>query len=477
MNIVETIQRETRCHAAKVAVFEGGLSVTYEELLARVKDVSEELKGCGLRPGHRVALLCDDSIDYIVVTLGVLSTQAVVVPVPPSSSREEVEEVVERIDVNFLISDGRINSSVDAHRVLADSSFNTHFSLRRREAQEFVPEEYYRINPAFIRFSSGTTQASKGVVLSHESIHERTDAADRVLNVAPEDIILWVLSMSYHFVVTILLFLRRSTTIVLCPGLFPDSIVQGLKRHKATFMYASPFHYDLLTNSGEISSDSLSTVRVAVSTAMKQRVSGTRDFCKRFGFELTEAYGIIEVGLPCINRSGLSGKRGSVGRVLPDFELKIDEGDSEGVGEISFKGKGLFDAYFSPWQSREEVLSDGWFRTGDVGSLDEEGFLYIVGRKKNLINFAGMKIFPYEVESVLKEHPAIKEALVYGNEHARYGEIPCAKIVLNDRGTKDIDGTAIRRFCYERLAPYKVPKQIHRVDALEKTPSGKLRRR
>jgi long-chain acyl-CoA synthetase len=210
---------------------------------------------------------------------------------------------------------------------------------------------------------------------------------------------------------------------------------------------------------------------------MKQPVAGASDFHSRFGIELTEAYGIIEVGLPCINRSGVPSKRGSVGRVLPDYELKIIDRDSEGVGEICVRGRGLFDAYFSPWQSRDEVLSDGWFRTGDVGSLDKEGFLYVVGRKKNLINFAGMKIFPYEVESVLKEHPGIKEALVYGIEHRRYGEIPCAKIVLDDVSIGDPDSIEIRRFCYQRLAPYKVPKKILRVGALEKTPGGKLRRR
>ena len=161
--------------------------------------------------------------------------------------------------------------------------------------------EYYKINPAFIRFSSGTTGASKGVVLSHEAILERTDAADKGLRITSEDTVLWVLSMSFHFVVTILLFLRRAATIVLCSHDFPGSLVEGVAKHKGTFIYASPFHYNLLARSDLLSPGSLSNVRLAVSTAMQLPAAIAEQFSEKFGFELAEAYGIIEVGLPFIN--------------------------------------------------------------------------------------------------------------------------------------------------------------------------------
>jgi long-chain acyl-CoA synthetase len=145
------------------------------------------------------------------------------------------------------------------------------------------------------------------------------------------------------------------------------------------------------------------------------------------------------------------------------------------VGEVLIRGKGMFDAYFSPWQTREEAFPDGWFRTGDIGRVDADGYLFIVGRTKHVINFAGMKVFPYEVEDVLNRHPAIRESLVYGVAHPQYGQLPCARLVLR-AGASAPDITELRRFCYARLAPYKVPKEFAVVERLERTASGKLRR-
>ena len=141
------------------------------------------------------------------------------------------------------------------------------------------------------------------------------------------------------------------------------------------------------------------------------------------------------------------------------------------------RGRGMFDAYLSPWQSREQTLSEGWFKTGDLGRIDSDGFLFLCGREKNIINFAGMKIFPDEVEGVVNQHPAVRESLVYGTAHAQYGELPCADIVLEaGLETGEMNTAEVRRFCYRYLAPYKVPKQIHCVPRLEKTASGKLKR-
>jgi long-chain acyl-CoA synthetase len=135
----------------------------------------------------------------------------------------------------------------------------------------------------------------------------------------------------------------------------------------------------------------------------------------------------------------------------------------------------MFEAYVSPWQPRPQALRDGWFMTGDVGRLDADGSLFIVGRTKNVINFAGMKIFPYEVEEVLCRHPAVGEALVYGIPHPQYGQLPAAKIVRRDPAAP-LDVQDLRRFCYARLSPYKVPKEFVPVAALDRTASGKPRR-
>jgi long-chain acyl-CoA synthetase len=437
MNIVDTIKAEIPGYLEKAAVIDGDRQVTYAELLALVDGVASELKSRGVGPAQRVALICDDSIEYIVVSLAVLSLPAALVPVSPSHSQDEVGAVLREIDAAFLIFDEKVFSLDPAEPLLLGGACKRTFLLHRRATQDDLPVEYGAMNPAFIRFSSGTTGASKGVVLSHETVVERTDAADKALNMTEDDTVIWVLSMSYHFVVSILLFLRRGAKIVLCRRELLSSLVDGLGRRRGTFIYASPFHYQLMTSAAAFSAGMLANVRLAVSTATRLPEADARRFYEKFGIELAEAYGIIEVGLPFINCSRNPAKRGSVGRILPDYEVKIANPDTEGVGEVYLRGSGMFDAYFSPWQSRKQALSDGWCKTGDLGRIDSGGFLFLCGRAKNIINFAGMKIFPKEVESVVNQHPAVRESLVYGTAHAQYGELPCADIpvLLSTPGT------------------------------------------
>jgi long-chain acyl-CoA synthetase len=477
MNIYAVIREETAGHLEHAAVVDGDRQVSYGDLFLLVDALARELQSSGVAPHQRVALSCTDSIELIAVSLAVLSLGAAIVPVSSSHSRDEVNAVLEELDVSLLISDRELFPPDHGGPAPSMSASEKTLLLHRRAAQENLPEEYYAMNPAFIRFSSGTTGVSKGVLLSHETIVERTDAADTALNVTANDRVIWVLSMSYHFVVSILLFLRRAATIVLCGNEFPSSLIDGLIRRRGTFIYASPFHYQMITNSTMFPEDMFANIRLAVSTSMRLPETEAGRFHEKFGFQLAEAYGIIEVGLPFVNCSRDPAKCGSVGSILPDYEAQIVNADAEGIGEVYLRGKGMFDAYFSPWRARDQALVDGWFPTGDLGRIDADGFLFLSGRQTNVINFAGMKIFPDEVESVINQHPAVMESLVYGTPHAQYGELPCADIVLRDQ-TKaaDIDSSEIRRFCYQRLSSFKVPKELHYLPRLERTASGKLRR-
>lgn len=478
MTIFETIRNETERCAQKIALVEGEHRVTYGQLLTAAENVAEVLSARGVCRFHRVGLLAEDSCDYVIVSLAILSLSAVVVPVSPEQTPAEILTVIERIDVDFIVSEPRLlPDGQDGDPLPSDNFVASHFSLSSRTPISPPPPEYFNLNPAFIRFSSGTTGTSKGVVLSHQSIIDRTAAADKGMQITADDTVLWVLSMSYHFVVTILLFLRRGATIVLCSHRFPEALIEGILVHTGTFIYASPFHYNLLSRTDALEADSLKHIRMAISTAMKLPDLVAATFYDKFGFELTEAYGIIEVGLPFLTMADGRKQRGSVGKALPDYAIALDNKDNDELGEILIRGKGMLDAYYSPWQSRQDILSDGWFRTGDLGTVDEDGFLYILGRKKDVINFVGMKIFAHEVESVINQHSQVKESLVYGVPHAHYGELPVAKVVLRDREVCDtIDTDDLKRFCYQRLAQYKVPKEFQLVTDLPKTASGKLKR-
>jgi long-chain acyl-CoA synthetase len=475
VNVYQVIKQETAGFAGKIAIVDGDRELTYGQLISSAESIAAALHE-NVRPFHRVGLLLEDGIDYIIISLAVLSLSAVVVPVSHEQSHDEIGTVLDRIAVDVLIFAKGLYCLDNARNLQSKEFQKDGYYIQNREVKEKPCKEYYEINPAFIRFSSGTTGASKGVVLSHEGIIERTGAADKGLKITSEDTVLWVLSMSFHFVVSILLFLRRAATIVLCSHRFPESLIEGITKQNGTFIYASPFHYSVLTHSELLSPESLNNVRLAVSTAIKLSDTIADGFFTKFGSELTEAYGIIEVGLPFINLSADKSKRGAVGRALPDYEVAISDKDREGVGEIYIKGKGMLEAYFSPWQSRQSILEEGWFKTGDFGKVDEDGFLTIVGRRKNVINFLGMKIFPDEVEAVINQYPAVAESMVFCSAHPVYGCLPSAKIVLKEGTAGDFDPDDLRRFCYQRLAKYKVPKEFECTDHIPKTPSGKIRR-
>jgi len=476
MNIINVLKNETKGHENQLAVIDNNRRISYGELFLETAKLASKLESYGVKPKQRVALIYSDSIEYIIISLAVLSINAVIVPVFPLLSEEEANDIAKRIGVNYLISEKEMSIPGSTDQVLLDFVNGKKALIYKYATKEELPKEYHDMNPAFIRFSSGTTGVSKGVMLSHEAIDKRTSAADEGLKITSSDIIIWVLSMAFHFVVTIFLFLRRASTIVLCSHPFPGAMLEGLKNNKATFIYASPFHYYMLANTDSFLPEMLADVRLAVSTASRLPDDNADNFHKRFGFELSQAYGIIEVGLPFINTSGDKLKRASVGKILPDYEMKIVNPDNEGIGEVHLRGKGMFESYFSPWQKRTELLEDDWFNTGDLGKVDEDGFLYLVGRKKLLINYCGMKVFPHEVESVINQHPAVRESLVFGVVHPQYGQLPGAKIVLREGGEEFFDNQAMRKFCYQRLAPYKVPKEFSCVSSLEKTPSGKLKR-
>jgi acyl-CoA synthetase (AMP-forming)/AMP-acid ligase II len=168
-------------------------------------------------------------------------------------------------------------------------------------------------------------------------------------------------------------------------------------------------------------------------------------------------------------------KLGSVGPVLPSYEIFLEDiGLGEDLQAIKLKGKGLIDAYYSPWKPRHEIMADGWFNTGDLGYLDQDGYLFIKGRSKEIINVAGMKFFPSETETVLNTHPAVSESCVFSHKHERLGEIPYAMVVLLSDTKPSATENELKEYCKEHLATFKTPEKIYFVEKLIRTASGKI---
>jgi long-chain acyl-CoA synthetase len=474
MNIVEQIRLETQPFAAKTALVEGERTISYGQLLERIGVLSQILSARGIGIGHRIAFHCRDGIDYVIGALALLECGAAVVPVADSLTDREVRETIERIDVQgVLIRSAIPRSSSEQSTESVDETFVWQPHLATGDSDARCRE----LGAAFIRFSSGTTGESKGVVLSHRSIIERTDAANVGLAISDKDLILWVLGMSHHFVVSILLFLRKGATIIVANQFFPFSVLDAARQHRVTFIYGSPVHYHLLGSSDAVASDALAQVRLAISTSMKMPAEVGVRFANKFGIFPAEAYGIIEIGLPFINTKPDAASPNTVGPILPDYELRIDNRGADGVGEVLIRGKGMFDAYFSPWRSRDDCTVNGFFDTGDLGRVDDHGRLCLVGRSKTVLVCAGMKVFPEEVEEVINSMPGVKGSLVFGRDHPQFGQAPVAKVVLDGSvadSSRIID--ELRGYCFQRLSSYMVPVEFSRVDALPMTASGKLAR-
>lgn len=478
MNITQLI-REQGSGFAGEAVVEGSFAASYQQMFDDIDEVKQQLLKFGLKRGRSVALLAEDSYLYIVVSLAVLELESAIVPIPINTARGEVEADLLRLKVNYILFDQNKYSIRNSHGLQVPGAGESifRFALLTVAMTPYVlPEQAV---PAFIRFSSGTTGQSKGVILSHRAIIERTAAANQRLEISAADTVLWVLDMSFHFVVTILLFLRNRATIIIAGGSMPERIADALQCRPITVIYATPFHYRLMTQMTMFNIAMLADVRLAISTAMKLPYEVAEMFRQKYHFALKQAYGIIEVGLPLINNSAKPDKFNSVGTALPDYEVKLINQDERGRGVIMLRGPGMFDAYVEPFALAQDIMEDGWFNTGDIGYLDNDGFLFIVGRVKNVINFIGMKIFPDEVEQVLLTHPAVREVKVFGRTDNNFGEIPVAEIVMAELDCQaDTElSRKLKRFCYAQLADYCVPKEFNFVDHISKTASGKIIRR
>lgn len=461
MNLTELLDQTAGRWPQKPALIEESTVLTYGELARQVGDWANRLQVLHIDIGARVGLAFPNGIAYVALTFALWQLKAVVVPVPTECPEEEIAEIAVTMQLAGILTPKSRGESV----VVAS---DCHFT----KLNPAPPPDNHGLNLAFIRFTSGTTSARKGVALSHETIRDRVRSANQAFGITADDTVIWCLPMAHHFLITIVLYIEVGATMVLARHVTAKPLLEAVNRWKGTVLYAAPFHFSMWArdNSGA----QIPSVRLAVSTtcALPQNVAD--DFFKRFNLPLVQGLGVIELGLVALNTAAPREKWNSVGRVAGEFELRIVNPDAEGAGELAVRGPGICDAYVAPWVSRAEILRDGWFFTGDIGRLDAEGFLYLLSRKTAVINLAGRKVFPEEIEAVLNRHPAVSESRVYGKLHPHLGETVEAEVVLSSAEAK-LD--TIHAFCREHLASYKIPTRFTVVAALPRTPvTGKILR-
>jgi long-chain acyl-CoA synthetase len=472
-NMDASFRERAALQGTALAILTKRQTLTYAELDARIAAVAEQLAALGLAAGGVVGLHLPSGLDYIVHCYAAWRRGCTVVPIALELSDSEKQEVVSTIALDAMISAVGVAAPGDSLRIGEPVVLGPRTFAFLLDSQLSHPPELGAVNAAFIRFTSGTTGRSKGVVLSHETVMERIVAANDVLRIGPEDRVMWLLSMSYHFTVSITAYLSFGAAIILPSNNLAAGILDVDARFHATFLYGSPMHCALLADYP--GTGGFESLRAAISTTTSMTPAIGDRFLARFGIPVSQALGIIEIGLPCINLRHAKSNPGSVGTLLPAYEWRLeDAGYGDDLREVAFRGPGFLDAYYSPWTPRASIAPDGWFETHDVGVVDADGCLSIKARSKDVISVMGMKFFPQEVERVLSTHPSVREVAVFAVPHERMGQVPRARIVLHaGQGTPALEAE-LRQLCQREVAAHKVPEEFEFLSELPRTASGKV---
>ncbi|MGH8566109.1 MAG: class I adenylate-forming enzyme family protein [Gammaproteobacteria bacterium] len=476
LNVADLIAARVAAEPARPALLHSGGIERYGELLARVDAIAARLRPVLHRPAPRVALLCPNGPDYVALALAILRTGACLVPMAGELAVPERVAQLALTAPQLMLAAGP-EPWLPAPGV-AEAIAGIRFSWCALDIAAAFPEDRFAaLHPAFLRFSSGTTGDRKGVVLSHDTLLARVRSANRRLGITSADRVLWILPMAHHFAVSVMLYLIEGAGMVIADSPLAGELLTTARTHGATVFYGSPFHLALLAAEG--SARAWPALRLAVATAIALPEATAVAFQRRYGVWPVQGFGIIEAGLPLLNTDAAQAKPQSVGRP-DDCALRLcDEGGAEvapgEIGELWLHAPGMFDAYLAPWCERAAATDDGWFATGDLASQDEDGHVFLRGRRKSVINFGGIKFFPEEVEQVLDAHPAVRESRVSAEPHERWGAVAVAEFVARD-AARPPTATVLGQHCRERLAGYKVPARFRLVAALPRTASGKLRR-
>ncbi|MFK7912108.1 MAG: class I adenylate-forming enzyme family protein [Akkermansiaceae bacterium] len=475
MNIIAEIRKQN--HGSLPAVIHGERVISFDELFTLVDEIKKQLVSRhGILDGSgacipRIGVAFPNGLGYIILAMAVIDAGACFVPIPDELTKCERERLIRDTALHAILTPDEGNSGVGAIKLPLASTNALLINLDTAKPQ-FPESEFEALMPAFIRFSSGTTAASKGVVISHQSLLERITAANTGLSLKRGEKVLWTLPMAHHFAVSIVLYLYHGAATVLELSHEPDKIYQAARDSGANLLYGSPFHFARLAQCQD--AQPLPELRLAVATASALSHAAADAFSQRFDLPLTQALGIIEVGLPIINLNHAHDIPTALGQPLTAYEWKIINPQT-GVGELYLKGPGMFDAYLLPWKKREQLSADGWFATGDLVEVIHENTLQMRGRCKSVINVGGMKVFPEEIEAVLNTHPTIHRCRAFAKHHETIGSFPCAEMIIEE-GMEPPSQADLKKHCSHQLASYKIPMQFVKVDHISQTASGKVKR-
>lgn len=492
MNLVSIVEDHP---SDAVALISRRTTTTYGELREQVAGLRGGLVGLGLEPGDRVGILCANNWYFVVSYLSILGAGMVAVPLNPLSPAPEVQRQLAAVGVRAVVvgPSGRptmanldrstvptLEHVIAAHGVeLADSvDLDDLVGAAPSPVVERADDEL-----AVLIFTSGTAGSPKAAMLSHGNLRSNFEQTDRSTRERSDDIILGIVPL-YHILGlngVLGLALYAGAAILLIERFDPASALEAIQLNGATIVAGPPTMWSAWAGLDDAPADALATVRVAVSGASKLPIEVAARIKAKFGVQVWEGYGLTETAPVVATSVGTNAPPGSIGVPVEGVELRLVDADGDDVlvgdaGEIWVRGPNVFQGYWEDADATSTALTpDGWLRTGDLAVVDDNGYLFLVNRAKDLVIVSGFNVYPAEVEGVLVEHDAVDACAVVGVPHPHTGEAVKAYVV--PKADRAVDEDELIEWCRGRIARYKCPSKINFVDELPQGLTGKVLRR
>ena len=453
-NFVCALESNARRFGAKAAMLWDDGKLTWSELDAFASGFACHLSTQGVTAGDRVAILLPNGVEFVVAFLAILKLGATPAPLNPLVKGEELGAF--KADLRPKLSVDRILMSQGSWHTLSDVSA-----------------------PSLILYTSGSTGRPKGAVFSHDALTFANHSwAEPVMGLTPDDRVLVVVPLAHSLGLNggLLAPLLTGATIVLLERFTPEAAFAAIKKHHVTVLPAVATIFRRLLNSAAFAQADFSSLRRSVSGAAPCSWELAVEWQEKTSTRIIRGYGMTELFRPLSFRADdPSDIPNAVGRAVPGVEIRTvveEEASRDGIGELWIKSPAMMDGYLDAPDETNEVISDGWFKTGDLVTVSTQGYVEIDGRKRERILRGGYSVFPQEVEAVLLSHPAVAEAAVIGVENADLGEEVAAFVSL--KRTAQLSSENLLSYCKDHLARYKYPRQVFIVPELPKGPTGKI---
>lgn len=495
MNLSENLRKSVEAYPDQRAYVYLGEQKTYREFNDEVNRLANSLQALGITQGSKVALILPNSAEFLIAYYALIRTGAVVIPINPMYKPDEAAYILQDGEVEALISIPQLLPVLDAVKprvptlknlILTGSesipgylSFN---QLLQQGSPEFSGPALGEDDVAVILYTSGTTGKPKGAMLTQKNLTSNVESTIEFTQITSADRIICVLPMFHVFCMTVCMNLSVAIggLLVILPRFTPQDVVTAIKENQATMFAGVPTMYTFLLNFPGAAKEDLASLRLSVSGGAPLPLEVLGSFEAKFGKAISEGYGLSESSPVCTFNPIGKGKPGSIGINFPGVINKVvDENDNElpvgQVGELIVKGPNVMKGYFKLPEATAEAMRGGWLHTGDMAKMDEDGYFYIVDRKKDLILVGGYNVYPREVEEVVYQIPQVLEAAVVGLPDPQFGE--AVKAVISLKSGQQLTAEEVINFCSGRLAKYKVPKVVEIWPELPKNSTGKILRR